>query len=714
MNAAPEAAQYQDIISLAQLLARAFLDAIPDPAWVKNAESRYVAANPAYRKLCANCAGRSEAEILGLTDSDLFPEEDAERARQQEQEVMAGRAAARATQIFRSAQGVAHRFSIHRIALLDDGGRAVGTVGFLQNVSEESERTARLEENERMLAALVRNLPGIAYRRLNDAEWTMEFASEGCRELTGYDPQDFIANRVRTWSSTIVPEDLERAWHEVQEQLGKGGRYTSEYRILRADGVLRWVSERGAGVDSGGGGQGALEGIVTDITDTRYYLEEMVHRATHDTLTGVANRPLLVDHLRHGMAYGQRYQRMVATLVVNIDHFKYVNQSLGHDAGDQLLMETAARLRKALRDHDTVARLGADSFAMVLMDLENLGAASQVMTRILQAVREPAQIGGEEVVITCSIGCTLFPVDGKDPETLLRRADTAMRQARNLGGDCFHFYSAESDRKTEERLHLETNLRRAVERGELLLQYQPQVRLRDNVVIGAEALVRWKNPELGMVSPASFIPIAEETDLIVTLGSWILEEACRQTKALLEAGLTIGHVAVNLSARQFRDQRLIERIGEILARTRLAPSHLELEITESLVMRDVDAVVARLNELKALGLQLAIDDFGTGYSSLSYLRRFPIDRLKIDQSFTREVTSSSDGAAIARAVIQLGHALDLRVIAEGVETEGQLNFLRENGCDEMQGYVYSRPLDPVALKDLLASRLEAGRARDAA
>jgi EAL domain-containing protein (putative c-di-GMP-specific phosphodiesterase class I) len=366
-------------------------------------------------------------------------------------------------------------------------------------------------------------------------------------------------------------------------------------------------------------------------------------------------------------------------------------------------METASRLRKALREHDTVARLGADSFAMVLMDLENLGAASQVMTRILQAVREPAQIVGEEVVITCSIGCTLFPVDGDDPETLLRRADTAMRHARNLGGDCFHFYSAESDRKTEERLHLETNLRRAVERGELLLQYQPQVSLRDGALIGAEALVRWKNPELGMVSPASFIPIAEETDLIVTLGSWIMEEACRQTKSLLDAGLRIGHVAVNLSARQFRDQRLIERIGEILARTGLAPAHLELEITESLVMRDVDAVVERLKELKALGLQLAIDDFGTGYSSLSYLRRFPIDRLKIDQSFTREVTSSADGAAIARAVIQLGHALDLRVIAEGVETEGQLHFLRENGCDEMQGYVYSRPLDPDALRSLLAS-----------
>ena len=564
--------------------------------------------------------------------------------------------------------------------------------------STEQESLISPRENEPMLASVMRNLPGLAYRRRNDAEWTMEFASDGCRDLTGYAPADFLESGTRTWSSIIVPEDLERAWHEVQDQLGRGNRYASEYRIVRADGTLRWVSERGVSA-----GTTWLEGIITDITETRYYLEEMVHRATHDTLTGIANRPLLIDHLRHGMAYGQRYQRMVATLVINIDHFKYVNQSLGHDAGDQLLKEIATRLRKALRDHDTVARLGADSFAMVLIDQENLGAASQVMTRLLNAVRAPAQIGGEEVVITCSIGCTLFPVDGSDPETLLRRADTAMRRARNLGGDCFHFYSAESDRTTEERLHLEANLRRAVERNELHLQYQPQLNLLDDTLIGMEALVRWKHPELGLVSPGRFIPVAEETDLIVNLGAWILEEACRQTKTLLDEGFRIGHVAVNLSARQFRDRRLIERIGETLARTGLEPSRLELEITESLVMRDVDAVVARLKELKAFGVQLAIDDFGTGYSSLSYLRRFPIDRLKIDQSFTREVASSADGAAIARAVIQLGHALELRVIAEGVETESQLRFLRENGCDEIQGYIYARPLDPEALRVMLAS-----------
>jgi diguanylate cyclase (GGDEF)-like protein len=412
---------------------------------------------------------------------------------------------------------------------------------------------------------------------------------------------------------------------------------------------------------------------------------------------------LLVDHLRHGIAYSQRYKRMVATLVVNIDHFKYVNQSLGHTAGDDVLKLVANRLRGAVRDHDSIARLGADSFAMTLIDVENLGGAAQAMTRVLNAVRAPFMIGEHEIVVTCSVGCALYPTDGPDPETLLRHADTAMRHARNLGGDCHYFYSADGDRGTEERLYLEANLRRAIENGELLINYQPQVSAADGRFIGMEALVRWKHPEMGMVSPGRFIPVAEETDLIVSIGGWVMEEACRQTRQLLEDGFEVSHVAVNLSPRQFRDKQLLAKIEGILARTGLPAKYLELEITESLAMKDVDAVVAKLKELKALGLQLAIDDFGTGYSSLSYLRRFPIDRLKIDQSFTREVTSSNDGAAIARAVIQLGHALDLRVIAEGVETESQLSFLRDNECDEIQGYYYSRPLAMADLRKLLSA-----------
>ena len=693
-----------NIEGFAATLTTAMFEAMADPVWIKDADHRYVAVNTAFHKMCAFQTGGGDIDIIDVTDINLFPLEVAEQALHEDDEAIAARGAKRGELTIFDPAGKARQYETQRVAVLDGKGGVVGTLGIAYDITERAAQLVRLRDSENKLSSLVRNLPLVAYQRLPDESWSMQFLSDGCRELTGYAPTEFCGNAVRTWASIIAPDDFVIAWHDVQNQLAKGARYSVEYRVTLPDGETRWVTERGVALSTRDGELEALVGVIMDFTETRHYLDEMVHRDTHDTLTGAANRPLLLDHLRHGIAYGERYERLVATFVVNIDHFKYVNQSLGHDAGDELLKGVAVRLRSALRDHDSIARLGADSFAMTLIDIDNLGGATQAMTRVLNAVRAPFMIGTHEIVVTCSVGCALFPNDGPDPETLLRRADTAMRHARNLGGDCYYFYSADSDRLTEERLYIEANLRRAVVNGELLLVYQPQVAAADGRFIGLEALVRWKHPEMGMVSPGRFIPVAEETDLIVTLGSWIMEEACRQAKQLIDEGFPLGHVAVNLSPRQFRDQRLIAKVSEILERTGLDPKHLELEITEGLAMKDVDAVVAKLKELKSLGLQMAIDDFGTGYSSLSYLRRFPIDRLKIDQSFTREVTTSSDGAAIARAVIQLGHALDLRVIAEGVETEGQLHFLRDNGCDEIQGYFFARPLDPDALRKLLLTR----------
>ena len=692
-----------DIKSLAQTISAGFLEAMPEPAWVKDAGHRYVTVNTAFRKMCEFQVGQSggEIEVIDVTDFNLFPLHMAEQSLQEDLDVIATRSTKRGNLFIFNPSGESRHFATHRVALLDGAGAVAGTLGVALDITQQAARRSQLRESERLLSTLLQNLPVVVYQRLPDADWRMQFVSDGCRDLTGYAAAEFVGNAVRTWASIMSPEDLVVAWHDIQNQLAKGAKYNIEYRVMLPDGEPRWVAERGVGLSNAEGELTSLVGTITDFTETRHYLDEMVRRDTHDTLTGVANRPLLVDHLRHGIAYGERYERMVATFVVNIDHFKYVNQSLGHDAGDELLKGVALRLRSALRDHDSIARLGADSFAMTLIDIDNLGGAGQAMTRVLNSVRAPFMIGTQEVVVTCSVGCALYPNDGPDPETLLRRADTAMRHARNLGGDCYYFYSADSDRLTEERLYIEANLRRAVQNGEFLLHYQPQVDAKDGRFIGMEALVRWKHPEMGMVSPGRFIPVAEETDLIVTIGSWVLEEACRQTQSLIDEGFPVGHVAVNLSPRQFRDPRLIPKVAEILARTGLHPKHLELEITEGLAMKDVDAVVAKLKELKSLGLQMAIDDFGTGYSSLSYLRRFPIDRLKIDQSFTREVNSSSDGAAIARAVIQLGHALDLQVIAEGVETDDQLRFLRDNECDEIQGYYFSRPLDPAALRERL-------------
>ena len=697
-----------DIQTLAQVISDGFLETLPDPAWVKDAGHRYVVVNRAFREMCLFQTGGDDIDVIDVTDFNLFPLELAEQSLQEDGEVATTRKARHGKLFLFSPSGESRHYATHRIALLDNNGGVAGTLGVAVDMTQQVVRDIRIRDNERRLDTLIDHLPLVVYQRRMAEDWSMQFVSEGSLGLTGYPAADFTEGAVRSWASIISPDDVSMAYQDVQNQLARGDSYNVEYRVISPDGTPRWVTERGVALPGAGGEPSStLVGTITDFTQTRHYLDEMVQRATHDSLTGVANRPLLVDHLRHGIAYGQRYERMVATFVVNVDHFKYVNQSLGHDAGDELLKGVAQRLRGALRDHDSVARLGADSFAMTLIDIDTLGGAAQAMKRVLAAVREPFMIGTQEVVVTCSIGCALFPNDGPDPETLLRRADTAMRHVRTLGGDCYYFYSADSDRFTEERLYMEAQLRRAVENGELLLQYQPQVSARDGRVIGMEALVRWKHPDMGMVSPGRFIPVAEETDLIVSIGGWVMEEACRETRALRDEGFSVGHVAVNLSPRQFRDERLILKVAEILARTRLDPKHLELEITEGLAMKDVDAVVAKLKELKSLGLQMAIDDFGTGYSSLSYLRRFPIDRLKIDQSFTREVNSSADGAAIARAVIQLGHALDLKVIAEGVETQEQLGFLRDNGCDEIQGYFFSRPLDPKALREFLAARAQA-------
>ncbi len=699
-----------DIGTLARMLSGGFLEALPEPAWVKDAGLRYVAVNAAFRKMCGyqvDGVAFTEGDVIDATDFSLFPLETAERIREEDLDIIAELGAKGGMLVLTDREGGTRHFETYRTALRDDNGVVIGTLGVATEKTAQVEYRAQARENERRLTTLVRHLPVAAFQRSIDSQWSMEFISEGSRALTGYAPEDFFGNAVRTWGSIISPEDFERACYEFQGRLAVGASYNLEYRIVRADGEERWVREHGVSVGGEDGKAKSLVGVIMDFTETRHYLDEMVRYDTHDTLTGVANRPLLVDHLRHGIAYGERYKRMVATAVVNIDHFKYVNQSLGHAAGDEVLKLIANRLRDALRDHDSIARLGADAFAVTLIDIENAGAAAQAMARLLIAVREPFTIGKQEIVVTCSVGCALYPGDGQDPETLLRRADTAMRHARNEGGDCYFFYAADGDKRAEERLYLEGNLRRAIENGEMSVHYQPQVAASDGRFIGMEALVRWKHPEMGMVSPGRFIPVAEQTDLIVGIGAWVMEEACRQTKQLMDDGFHVGHVAVNLSARQFRDEHLIDKVSEILARTGLPARHLELEITESLAMNDVDAVVAKLKKLRSLGLQLAIDDFGTGYSSLSYLRRFPIDRLKIDQSFTREVTASNDGAAIAHAVIQLGHALDLRVIAEGVETDGQLQFLRENECDEIQGYFFSRPLEMTALRALLAASVPA-------
>jgi diguanylate cyclase (GGDEF)-like protein len=439
------------------------------------------------------------------------------------------------------------------------------------------------------------------------------------------------------------------------------------------------------------------------IERKRYQLQ-LERQANYDALTGLPNRNLLRDRLRLAL-FGQRMPRALAVVFIDLDHFKFVNDSLGHSVGDKLLKAMAERLRLMLRDGDTVARLGGDEFVIVLNDTSSEEVIYRAMLRIAAGIAEPIGIDGKELVVTCSAGISLCPQDGPDVDTLLKNADAAMYRAKERGRNNFHFYTSEMNERVNERLALEHALRRAIERREFVLHYQSRVDLRTGAIVGAEALVRWMHPEWGLVRPARFIPLAEETGLIVPIGEFVLREACRQARAWLDQGLDPGLVSVNLSARQFRHEGLVRQVSRALEETQLDARHLEMELTESTVMHNVEVAIATLQGLKSLGISLSVDDFGTGYSSLAYLRNLPIDKLKIDRSFVRDIgagTAANEGV-LAQAIISLGHNLHLQVVAEGVETDAQVRFLRKHQCDEGQGFFYGEPVEP-SLHAALLSR----------
>ena len=437
--------------------------------------------------------------------------------------------------------------------------------------------------------------------------------------------------------------------------------------------------------------------------ERKRYQVQIEHQANYDALTGLPNRTLLHDRLRQAV-FAQRRVRAIAVVFIDLDRFKFVNDSLGHGAGDELLKQMSERLRSVLRDGDTVARLGGDEFVLILNDQHNEEIVFRAMQRIMARINEPMIVEGKELYVTCSAGISLHPQDGPDVDTLLKNADVAMYRAKEAGRNNFQFFTAEMNQLVNERLALEHSLRRALERREFLLHYQQKVDLRSGAIVGAEALLRWQHPEWGLLRPARFVPVAEETGLIVPIGEWVVEEACRQNVAWQKEGLEPGIVSVNLSARQFRQQGLVRVVSRILGATGLDPSWLEVELTESMVMHNAEAAIAILQGLKSLGVTLSVDDFGTGYSSLAYLKDLPIDVLKIDRSFVRDIRAGGDAGegVLAQAIISLGHSLDLKVIAEGVETDDQVRFLSKHRCDEVQGFYYGEPMLPDDFARVLA------------
>ncbi len=486
----------------------------------------------------------------------------------------------------------------------------------------------------------------------------------------------------------------------------EGGRDRLVFRAThrRADGSLYPVDVSIQRVVSDGGRiLILLLAVLVGVTERTRTAQILLRLTYYDSLTGLPNRALFRDRLQQAIAQAKRHQHLAALVFLDLDRFRLMNDTLGHRAGDVLLRAVATRLTGCVRDGDTVARSGGDEFAIILTGLPSPQQASHFAQQLLEAVSQPIPIESSDAYVTASIGLTLYPADAEDADSLIQQADTAMDRAKRQGGQTFQFYTADMNARALERLNLETSLRKALDRQELLVHYQPQVDLASGQLMGLEALARWRHPDLGIVSPAQFIPIAEETGLIVPIGHWVLRTACAQAQAWYAGGHPL-RIAVNLSARQFQHQDVVTMVSRVLHETGLEPCCLELELTESMIMQSVEESITTLRALKALGVRLSIDDFGTGYSSLNYLTRFPIDTLKIDQSFVCNLPTDPEAVAIAATIITLAHSLHLKVIAEGVESPTQLAFLRDHGGHEAQGYLYSRPLPAEEIEGLVRKK----------
>jgi diguanylate cyclase (GGDEF)-like protein/PAS domain S-box-containing protein len=441
--------------------------------------------------------------------------------------------------------------------------------------------------------------------------------------------------------------------------------------------------------------------VFHDVTAARAMSQQMTHSAQHDLLTNLPNRLLLNDRISQAISLAGRRKRSLAVLFLDLDRFKNINDSLGHAIGDELLQSVAKRLLAAVRTSDTVSRQGGDEFVILLSEIASPEGAATTAKKLLQSLTAAYLIGAQELHIGGSIGISVYPADGKDAGTLIKNADTAMYQAKEHGRNRFQFFTAEMNLKAVERQALESSLRRALDRNEFLLHYQPKVNLDTSAITGVEALIRWQHPERGLVPPSQFVPIAEDCGLILEIGRWALREACRQARAWQRAGLASLPMAVNVSAVEFRDKGFVEGVRKALSDAGLEARYLELELTEGVLMEDAASTASTLQELKKMGVHLAVDDFGTGYSSLSYLRRFPIDVLKIDQSFVQRITAEPDDSTIVSAIINMGRSLKRLVVAEGIETQEQRAFLQAQHCEQGQGYLFSRPLSAAEFADLL-------------
>lgn len=569
--------------------------------------------------------------------------------------------------------------------------------------AETSERLKQAELSLHQSEARLARAQKIA--RMGSWEWDIKsgeiYWSDELYRIFGHLPGD-PEKITMEWAFTLInPTDLPAFKKAVFNSVKNCQPFNIVYRInSRSDGEIV-VNSQGEVEQDENGKARLISGTTLDITARIRAETEIQQLINYDTLTGLPNRNLLHDRLKLAIAQSAREQHLMAVLILDLDRFKRINDTLGHRAGDKLLLAVSQRLSACVRDSDTLARLGGDEFVILMTNVGHEEAISTVAQKILAILAEPAYVDGHEIYTTGSIGIAVYPMDGEDGHALLKHADLAMYQAKEQDRNNVQFFSREMNIKVLERMILENSMRKALEREEFFLMYQPQVDARSGQIVGMEALVRWEHPDLGVLAPDKFIYLAEETGMIIPLGEWVIREACRQNKAWQTDGFPPLRVAVNLSGRQFSQQSLDEAVAAILLETGLEAEWLELELTESTLMKNVEANIQLLRKLKEMGVSLSIDDFGTGYSSISYLKHFPISRLKIDRSFVRDITTNPDDAAIAEIIIAMAQTLKLHVTAEGVETRAQMEFLSFHNCIEMQGYLFSRPLKADAFTQLM-------------
>jgi len=557
--------------------------------------------------------------------------------------------------------------------------------------------TAELQQANHRLDQMLNASPVVLYRLRQEADKiTAEWVSPNIRRLFGFSAKQALAPG--WWERQLHPEDRDKALARFRH-LTRSGTLIQEYRMLDARGQVRHIRDELRTADEIMGDAGQIVGTWSDLTESREQAAQVSFLTNHDPLTALPNRVLLREQLTRHIDQARRTGSQLAVLAIDLDRFKNVNDTLGHSTGDQLLQAAAGKLGDMIRPEDIIARVGGDDFVLVLDDDSSMHKAETVAQEILSVFANPLVVGSHQLIVTASVGISLYPADGADTDTLLKHAELALYEAKDAGRNTWRFFASELSTGVLERLNMENSLRGAAARNELVLHYQPQIDLNTGKLIGVEALVRWNHPEIGMVPPARFIPLAEETGIIKDIGAWVLLEACRQTVAWQHDGLVVPRMAVNLSVQQIEGKVLSSQVAEVLRATGLEASRLELEITESTIMRNPDNAISALRALKDQGVMLAIDDFGTGHSSLAYLKRMPFDRLKIDQSFVHDIGQNADDESITRTIIGLARSLGLETVAEGVERGDQANFLRAEGCEFAQGYLFSRPVPAAALAD---------------